>query len=141
MSIDYENMTYQVLADCKRSEKLDYASYWQAMLEAEIPLELLSKNGIGQWIQAGSEVVMNTIYRKIPLPIMVPLDFYDYLDIERKWIVDTRTNEKCFIASMDTAFALYVKYQTDGHWITFADLQKHFTRLDGSRFEKEVQHD
>ena len=133
MSIDYENMTYETLSNCKRSEKLDYASYWQAMFEAGIPLERLSKNGLDQWVEAALEVRYNTIYRKIPQPItkIISLDFDDQL----VGVVAVKIEGK--------SRHLITDQSGDGvtfneNWADYFYLREHYTRLDGSRFEKEV---
>lgn len=134
MSIDFENITTKQLRAMSNSQRLEYAWHWQIMQEKGVQLEWLDDD---QWKPiTGSILYTFILYRMKPRPIMVPLDFGDYLDINLQWILDTRTNEQCFISSMDTELKLYVKYQSDSHWITFTDLQTYFTWLDGSRFEK-----
>ena len=137
MSMDFENITKEQLHDMPNSKRLEYAWHWQIMQEKGVQLEWLDGD---EWKPlSGTTVYTFIVYRVKPQPTkkIVPLDFSDFLNINLRWIIDTRTNERCYIASyMSDYEKLHVKYISRYEYVGFEDLQKYFTRLDGSRFEK-----
>ena len=141
MSIDFETIaTREELIANPFSKVLEYMLYWQKLLEQGVELEWWSSMNKRWKPEIHAEIDLFEIYRRKPQPTkkMVPLDFSDYLDIERKWLIDTRTNEKCFISDFKNKYDLLIKGLDRSYWTTFESLQKYFTRLDGSKFEKEV---
>lgn len=72
---------------------------------------------------------------------MIPLNFNWILDIQNKWMTDTRTDEKCYIRDYSpdrcTPDCLLCVYEKRWAWVSFEDLQNYFVGYSQQRFERE----